>query len=356
QIACGFYWFNPMAWLAWRRMQIERERACDDLVLSTGAKASAYAQHLLDSAAAAPAFRFAGAALAMARPSTLEERLRTILDPHRNRRALSASGILAIVALVLAGVVPVASLQGQENGTSAPPLAAGGDGAAGTRPTGSPGRSAIRGAAFGRGPIASSGSANVSTGEGPTCSLDATIYDVRMPVDKIGQLDLDALTKAAATAGGFEKALAELGTSLPLYRANQSVRLSGDSITIGTQTPYITNTQVSNRGEAINSVSYTSTGAVFNIAGKNAAPGNVELDLSIELSTMSEGATAISNNVKAALFRRTTMSHKGQIVPRQPFVVVSVDAAAVDSNGKAVAYIARITLGVPQLAAPLTAP
>ena len=47
QLACAGYWFNPLVWLAWRRMQVERERACDDLVLGTGACASSYAQHLL---------------------------------------------------------------------------------------------------------------------------------------------------------------------------------------------------------------------------------------------------------------------------------------------------------------------
>ena len=46
---CAFalYWFNPLVWVAWRRIQAERERACDDLVLNTGHAASAYAEHLL---------------------------------------------------------------------------------------------------------------------------------------------------------------------------------------------------------------------------------------------------------------------------------------------------------------------
>jgi len=83
QLACAVYWFNPLAWVGWRRMQIERERACDDFVLGTGTKGSAYAQHLLQSATAMPV-RFVGAAVAMARPSRMEERLQAILDNKRS--------------------------------------------------------------------------------------------------------------------------------------------------------------------------------------------------------------------------------------------------------------------------------
>jgi bla regulator protein blaR1 len=47
-IASALHWFNPLVWLAARRMCVERERACDDLVLSGGWKPSVYATHLVD--------------------------------------------------------------------------------------------------------------------------------------------------------------------------------------------------------------------------------------------------------------------------------------------------------------------
>jgi hypothetical protein len=189
-------------------------------------------------------------------------------------------------------------------------------------------------------------------GSGPTCTLDATIYDVRLPVDKIGQLDVEALTRASATAAAFEKALAALGASKPLYRADQSVRLSGDTITIAAQTPYVTNSQITQTGQTINSVSYTQIGTLFTIAGKAGAGGEIELDLSIQVSAISDSGTPISTNVNAPMFRSAMIARKGPVEAKVPFVVVSVDAANVDAKGNAVAYIARVTLGAPQNAGP----
>jgi hypothetical protein len=189
-------------------------------------------------------------------------------------------------------------------------------------------------------------------GQGPTCSLDATIYDVRLAPDQIGLLDVDALAKVSGSAADFEKALAALGTTKPIYRANQSVRLAFDSITIGRTEPYVTGSTTGRNGQVVNTVSYSSVGALFDLAGKAGTDGRMVVDLSIQVSTLTEGNTAISNDVKAPVFRRVTMSRKGLVEANKPFVVISIDAATPDPDGKAVAYIARVTVGSPQNPSP----
>jgi beta-lactamase regulating signal transducer with metallopeptidase domain len=95
QLACAVYWFNPLAWTAARRLRTERERACDDIVLTAGARASEYAEHLLDLARSLRSrHRHSLAALAMARPSQLEGRLLAILDERAPRRGVTRRAVM----------------------------------------------------------------------------------------------------------------------------------------------------------------------------------------------------------------------------------------------------------------------
>jgi hypothetical protein len=101
RIVCALYWFNPLVWLAARRMCAERERACDDLVLDGGSRASDYAAHLIE---IARSFRRVPqvAAIAMARASRLERRVAAILEDGRNRKR-SAKAAVAFIALGIVG-------------------------------------------------------------------------------------------------------------------------------------------------------------------------------------------------------------------------------------------------------------
>jgi beta-lactamase regulating signal transducer with metallopeptidase domain len=110
--ACAAYWFNPLVWLAARQMRIERERACDDLVLAAGASAIDYAQELLTLAASLADSRLSTlVAVPMARRGALEDRLRGILDHRRRRAAITTAAVCLGAALMIAAITPLAMLQ-----------------------------------------------------------------------------------------------------------------------------------------------------------------------------------------------------------------------------------------------------
>ncbi len=121
QFTCALYWFNPLVWVAARQLRVERERACDDLVLVAGTRPSTYAETLLETARSLQSAEWSSvAALAMARRSQLEGRLLAILDAGRRRERLSrASGVLA-AALVASVVLPLAALHPAQAREAAP--------------------------------------------------------------------------------------------------------------------------------------------------------------------------------------------------------------------------------------------
>ncbi|HEV2750003.1 MAG TPA: M56 family metallopeptidase [Gemmatimonadales bacterium] len=101
-------WFHPAVWLAARQLRLERERTCDEAVIGTGARASEYCAHLVDIMRAAARGSGVVVAAGMAAPSTLEYRVRALLDeaqpggkpPRLRLRALVfVAGALAIYCL-----------------------------------------------------------------------------------------------------------------------------------------------------------------------------------------------------------------------------------------------------------------
>jgi multidrug resistance efflux pump len=112
-VACAIHWFNPLAWLAAWRLRVERERACDDLVLGAGIKASDYAEHLLHVATTLEIASPAGA-LAMAAPSRLEGRLLAVLNQKVRRGTVSRSVAALAVILALGLIIPMAMLRADD--------------------------------------------------------------------------------------------------------------------------------------------------------------------------------------------------------------------------------------------------
>jgi TonB family protein len=122
RLALVLNWWNPLAWGAWRAFLKERERAADDLVLHSGARASDYAGHLLEVARgmrSEPAL--AWGAVAMARRSQLEGRVVAILDSGVDRKTPGRTAVFGTALLAVAMAAPFAALRAQDQASAPVP-------------------------------------------------------------------------------------------------------------------------------------------------------------------------------------------------------------------------------------------
>lgn len=95
RLACALYWFHPAAWIAWRQLRLESERACDDAVVAQ-AEDFVYAQQLVT---LARRFRTHVTAplLSMADRRTLATRVAAIMNRNMPRGRVGAAYAAAII-------------------------------------------------------------------------------------------------------------------------------------------------------------------------------------------------------------------------------------------------------------------
>jgi TonB family protein len=125
------YWFNPLLWIARRRLSEESEQACDNAVLHHRVSAPEYAAHLLALARAVSANRNGKfpelPASAMVRRSGFERRITAMLNREFDRkptsvrtRLVAAIGVVAL-AVVIVGVGASAQATARFSGTVVDP-------------------------------------------------------------------------------------------------------------------------------------------------------------------------------------------------------------------------------------------
>lgn len=129
RLACAVYWFHPLVWTAAKQLRSESERACDDLALACGARATDYAEHLLDIVTSVRRDSTPSVALAMARRKEFEGRMLAILDPElrhsspSRRQSAALIGSLALISIVVGAAAPARRAQDPAQTTvTAPPV------------------------------------------------------------------------------------------------------------------------------------------------------------------------------------------------------------------------------------------
>lgn len=114
EFCCAVYWFHPLIWLTAWRLRIERELACDDLVVLAGEEPPVYASILLRLASGLQnrdsRRHVLGCTVAMARHHEVKQRIAAILDPKLFRKPLGRLGALILSFVAAAGVTAAAML------------------------------------------------------------------------------------------------------------------------------------------------------------------------------------------------------------------------------------------------------
>lgn len=112
-LTCAAYWFNPLVWIASRRLALEAERATDDQVLGHGINGASYARLLVAAVRSASGLsKPVLAGISMVKHAHLTDRIRAILDARRSyqplsltRRWLTAVALMTLV-LLFSGLRP----------------------------------------------------------------------------------------------------------------------------------------------------------------------------------------------------------------------------------------------------------
>jgi TonB family protein len=105
------WWFQPLAWMARRRLREESEHACDAQVLATGIRPSDYATELVEIARGNCPGRLLRTALCMARNGELEPRLVHILAPRASTGSILQLMLPTILLAAVALAAPALTLQ-----------------------------------------------------------------------------------------------------------------------------------------------------------------------------------------------------------------------------------------------------
>jgi beta-lactamase regulating signal transducer with metallopeptidase domain/HEAT repeat protein len=128
RVACAVYWFHPLVWSAAKQLRSESERACDDLALACGARATDYAEHLLDIVTSVRRDSTPSVALAMARRKEFEGRMLAILDPElrhsspSRRQSAALIGSLALISIVVGAAAPARRAQEPQGSAAQTPV------------------------------------------------------------------------------------------------------------------------------------------------------------------------------------------------------------------------------------------
>ena len=193
----------------------------------------------------------------------------------------------------------------------------------------------------------------------PSVRFEAVVYRLTMSTENAVRIDAAELAKQS-TLIEFDEALRELGEAQLLYRVDQTVALhEGDQaqsrrarrrIMFTADQPYVSGSTISKDGKERTSIARREIGVVFELAGMwvgDPTPEVVQLTLNVQLSALEPSGVQVGPDLTSPVFRDVEQIYSGDVEPGKPIVLLSLDGATPDADGRAIAYITRARLSRP---------
>ena len=109
RVLCSVYWFLPFIWIAFSRLQIEQEKACDNMVIHDGVQPVDYAnQMVMFVKSSRRRYHFAGLSITKDKRTVFEKRIFHILD-STSPKFLSKKIIYLISVLFISLIIIAAA-------------------------------------------------------------------------------------------------------------------------------------------------------------------------------------------------------------------------------------------------------
>lgn len=193
-------------------------------------------------------------------------------------------------------------------------------------------------------PVARPGKVQASANVLPA-HFQATIYEVQASSNRLNSLDGKSLARQATTSESLLKALSSFGPARVLYRFDQPVNVFSESLTLGSREPVVMGSRVSQRGEALNTVTYQEVGAIIRLSArippKETRRKGPDVSLSVELAVLSSSDVEMIPGRKATFTRNLSLDHTEELTLGQPRVMLAVSSTSRDEKQPPALYVIR---------------
>ena len=180
--------------------------------------------------------------------------------------------------------------------------------------------------------------------------FEASVFQVKVDPKRLAELDAEQLATDAPHAKKMLTVLGAFGEATILYRVDQTMAVGArrpGEITIARDTPYVSGTQTTPSGQTQTIVARSRVGGEFRLFGEpvqEEGSDRLYVELFVEIASLTGSVVEISEGVTSPVFWRIEQTHSGTVKLGKPFVLLSIDGAAITDTDAPLAFVTLVRL------------